>query len=104
MFERRFAPFITQIIIGGVAEKPSVYVLDPLGSVIPDKYASVGSGAELAIGVIESEYSDEMDEESAKKLAIKSIKSAIQRDSASGDGVDIMVINKDGIKEETTNF
>jgi proteasome beta subunit len=45
-----------------------------------------------------------MDEESAKKLAIKSIKSAIQRDSASGDGVDIMVINKDGIKEETTNF
>tara|TARA_B100000959_G_C14967581_1_gene618393 strand:+ start:484 stop:1065 length:582 start_codon:yes stop_codon:yes gene_type:complete len=104
MFERRFAPFITQIVIGGVAEKPSVYVLDPLGSVIPDKYASVGSGAELAIGVIESEYSDDMDEESAKKLAIKSIKSAIQRDSASGDGVDIMVINKDGIKEETTNF
>ena len=104
MFERRFAPFITQIIIGGVAEKPSVYVLDPLGSVIPDKYASVGSGAELAIGVIESEYSDEMDEESAKKLAIKSIKSAIQRDAASGDGVDIMIITADGIKEETSNF
>jgi len=104
MFERRFAPFITQIVIGGVGEEPSIYVLDPLGSVIPDKYATVGSGAELAIGVIESEYTEDMGEEDAKKLAIKSIKSAIQRDAASGDGVDIMIITADGIKEETSNF
>ena len=104
MFERRFAPFITQIVIGGVGGEPSVYVLDPLGSVIPDKYATVGSGAELAIGVIDSEYTEDMGEEDAKKLAIKSIKSAIQRDAASGDGVDIMIITADGIKEETSNF
>ena len=104
MFERRFAPFITQIVIGGVDDVSSVYVLDPLGSVIPDKYATVGSGAELAIGVIESEYTEDMGEEDAKKLAIKSIKSAIQRDAASGDGVDIMIITADGIKEETSNF
>jgi proteasome beta subunit len=104
MFERRFAPFITQIVIGGVNEESSVYVLDPLGSVIPDKYATVGSGAELAIGVIESEYREDMGEEDAKKLAIKSIKSAIQRDAASGDGVDIMIITAASIKEETFNF
>ena len=104
MFERRFAPFITQIVIGGVGEEPSIYVLDPLGSVIPDKYATVGSGAELAIGVIESEYREDMGEEDAKKLAIKSIKSAIQRDAASGDGVDIMIITAASIKEETFNF
>jgi|TARA_B100002003_G_scaffold174045_1_gene161929 proteasome beta subunit len=104
MFERRFAPFITQIVIGGVNGESSVYVLDPLGSVIPDKYATVGSGAELAIGVIESEYREDMGEEDAKKLAIKSIKSAIQRDAASGDGVDIMIITAASIKEETSNF
>ena len=104
MFERRFAPFITQIVIGGVNGESSVYVLDPLGSVIPDKYATVGSGAELAIGVIESEYREDMGEEDAKKLAIKSIKSAIQRDAASGDGVDIMIITAASIKEETFNF
>ena len=104
MFERRFAPFITQIVIGGVDDVSSVYVLDPLGSVIPDKYATVGSGAELAIGVIESEYREDMGEEDAKKLAIKSIKSAIQRDAASGDGVDIMIITAASIKEETSNF
>ncbi len=104
MFERRFAPFITQIVIGGVDGTPSVYVLDPLGSVIPDKYASVGSGAELAIGVIDAGYSDNMSEEAAKALAVKSIRSAVQRDSASGDGVDIMVITSNGIREESINF
>ncbi|MFQ6134851.1 MAG: proteasome subunit beta [Nitrososphaerales archaeon] len=104
MFERRFAPFITQIVIGGVNGQPSVYVLDPLGSVIPDKYASVGSGAEIAIGVIEAEYAEGMSEEDAKNLTVKSIRSAVQRDAASGDGVDIMTITANGIKEESINF
>src|SRR3989304_3424932 len=101
MFERRFAPFITQIVIGGVDDKPLVYVLDPLGSIIPDKYASVGSGAEMAIGVIENEYTDNMSEDAAKNLAIKSIKSSIKRDAASGDGIDIMMVTQSGIREET---
>lgn len=107
MYERRFAPFITQIVIGGVDNyngKSSVYVLDPLGSVIPDKYAAVGSGSEIAIGVIDSGYNDNISEDAAKKLAIKSIKSAIQRDSASGDGVDIMVITASGLKNEEILF
>jgi len=104
MFERRFAPFITQIVIGGVDDKSLVYVLDPLGSIIPDKYASVGSGAEMAIGVIENEYTDNMSEDAAKNLAIKSIKSSIQRDAASGDGIDIMIVTQSGIREETISF
>lgn len=104
MFERRFAPFITQIVIGGVDDKPLVYVLDPLGSIIPDKYASVGSGAEMAIGVIENEFTDNMSEDAAKNLAIKSIKSSIQRDAASGDGIDVMIITQSGIREETISF
>ncbi|MCL4436767.1 MAG: proteasome subunit beta [Thaumarchaeota archaeon] len=104
MFERRFAPFITQIVIGGVDDKPLVYVLDPLGSIIPDKYASVGSGAEMAIGVIENEFTDNMSEDAAKNLAVKSIKSSIQRDAASGDGIDLMIITQSGIREETISF
>ncbi len=104
MFERRFAPFLTQIVIGGVNGKPLVYVLDPLGSIIPDKYATVGSGAEIAIGIIEAEYKENMSEEAAKKLTVKSIRSAVQRDAASGDGVDIMVITANGIKEESVKF
>ncbi|NWG10068.1 MAG: proteasome subunit beta [Nitrososphaerales archaeon] len=104
LFERRYFPLITQVIIGGIAEKPSIYVLDPLGSLIPDDYSSVGSGAEIAIGIIESGYSPNMDEKSAKELAMRSIKSAVQRDAASGDGVDLLIITKDGLKEESITF
>jgi proteasome beta subunit len=104
MYNRKMMPFLNQVILAGMDEAPSVYVLDALGSVIPDKYAVVGSGTEIAIGVVESEYTDGMDEEKAKHLAIKSIKAAIQRDAASGNGIDLMIISKSGIREEKVAF
>jgi proteasome beta subunit len=104
MFERRFAPMITQVMIGGVDSKPSIWILDPLGSLIPDDYAAVGSGAEIAIGLIENGYSEKMSEADAKNLAVRAIRSAIKRDVSSGDGVDLLFAKKDGIREESTNF
>ena len=105
LFNRRYAPLITQTIVGGLDEEgPSVYVLDMLGSLIPDKYAAVGSGTETAIGVIEEGYKDNMPLKEAKELVIRSIKAAINRDAMSGDGIDIVIINKDGVTEEAVNF
>lgn len=101
MFERRYAPMITQVMLGGVDSKPSIYVLDPLGSVIPDDYAAVGSGAEIAIGVVENAYVDGMDESKARDLVLKSIRAAIKRDVSSGDGVDLIYMTKDGLREES---
>ena len=99
MFERRYFPLLTQVIVGGVHDVPEIYTLDPLGSLLPDNYAAVGTGAELALGLIDSEYKKSMSEDASKKLAIKAIKSSIQRDSASGDGIDILTITKKGIAE-----
>jgi proteasome beta subunit len=45
-----------------------------------------------------------MSEKSAKELLVKSIRSAVQRDTASGDGVDILIITKHGSKEESITF
>src|SRR5579875_801879 len=104
MFERRYAPMITQVMIGGVDAKPSIYILDPLGSVIPDEYAAVGSGAEIAIGVVESGYAENMDEKKASDLAVKAIRAAIKRDVSSGDGVDLLLATRDGIREEKAFF
>jgi proteasome beta subunit len=104
MFERRFFPLLTQVIVGGIDEKPQIYTLDPLGSVLPDDYAAVGTGAEMALGVIDSEYKPEMSEQNAKDLAIKAIKSSIQRDSASGDGIDILFVTQNHQREETLSF
>lgn len=99
MFERRYFPLLTQVIVGGITDKPEIYTLDPLGSVLPDRYAAVGTGAEMALGVMDADYSENLDEEKATSLALRSIRSSIQRDSASGDGIDMLIINKDGKKE-----
>jgi proteasome beta subunit len=88
--------------VGGVTTgKPEIYTLDPLGSVLPDRYAAVGTGAEMALGVMDAEFNENLDEEKATNLALKSIRSSIQRDSASGDGIDILIINKNGKSENS---
>jgi proteasome beta subunit len=105
LFNRRLGPLITQTIVGGIDDEgPSLYSLDPLGSVLPDKYTVVGSGTEIAIGVIEDGYKDNMNAQEAKELVVKAMKSAISRDIMSGDGTDFLIITKDGIQEESTKF
>jgi proteasome beta subunit len=101
MFERRYFPLLTQVIVGGVQTTPEIYTLDPLGSLLPDNYAAVGTGAEMALGIMDAEYKKTMSEDTSKKLAIKAVKSSIQRDSASGDGIDVLTITKKGIEEES---
>ncbi|HEV2389375.1 MAG TPA: proteasome subunit beta [Nitrososphaerales archaeon] len=100
MFERRFSPLLTQVILGGVDAKPRIWVLDPLGSLLTDEYASVGTGAELATGVMEAGYSPGMSEKDARELTVSSIKASIERDSMSGNGIDLLTLDKQGFREE----
>jgi len=104
MFQNRYAPLLTQVILGGVGEKPVVYVLDPLGSVISDVYATVGTGEETAIGVVEAGYTSAMSQKDARDLLVASIKAAIARDAMSGNGIDILTVDRTGIKEEAVNL
>jgi proteasome beta subunit len=101
MFERRYFPLLTQVIVGGINEKPEIYTLDPLGSVLPDDYAAVGTGAEGALGIMDAEFKPNMSEDAVKELASRAIRSATQRDAASGDGIDILYITRTGYREET---
>lgn len=102
LFYRRLFPYITQTIVGGMDEEgPAIYILDPLGAVILDKYATVGSGAEIAVGVLEAIYRDGLSVEEARDIVLRAMKSATARDVASGNGVDLLVITKDGIEEES---
>ena len=101
MYERRFFPLLTQVIVGGLVDKPVIFTLDPIGSVLPDDYAAVGTGAEMALGILDQQYKKELNETDAVDLAVKSIRAASMRDSASGDNIDVLIINKDGIKENT---
>lgn len=104
MFENRFAPLLTQVILGGVSDKPLVYVLDPLGGAVPDQYATVGTGEETAIGVVEAGYTPSLGQKEARDLLISAIKAAISRDAMSGNGIDIMTIDRTGIREESISL
>jgi proteasome beta subunit len=105
LFNRRLAPLITQTIVGGTdSEGTSLYVLDILGSVIPDKYAVVGSGTEIAMGALEEGYREGMTMEEGKDLVVRAVKSAISRDVMSGDGIDFLLITQDGTHEESMKF
>jgi proteasome beta subunit len=104
MFALRLTPLFTQVIVGGFDGQPQLYILDPIGSVIPDLYAAVGSGAEVAMGVLEAGYRKDLTEQDAVQLAIDALKAASRRDAASGDGADILIITKDSIKEDSVSF
>jgi len=71
---------------------------------LPDDYAAVGTGAEMALGVIDSEYKPGITAEQSKDLALKAIRSSVQRDSASGDGIDLLIITKGGHAQESLSF
>lgn len=100
MFERRFSPLLTQVILGGIDPKPKVWVLDPLGSLITDDYAAVGTGAEPATGVLEAGFGAGLSEKDARDLVLSSMRAAIERDAMSGNGIDLLTLDGKGFREE----
>ncbi|MEZ0318415.1 MAG: archaeal proteasome endopeptidase complex subunit beta [Pyrobaculum sp.] len=101
MFSRRFMPFYAEVLVGGVDEEgPHLIVMDPLGSLIEDNYAALGTGAKLAISVLDNNYKPDMPLQDAKKLAVQVLKAAIERDPVSGGGIDLVVVDNNGAREE----
>ena len=97
----RVFPFLTQIIIGGydLLEGAKLFSLDPLGGMNEEKtFTATGSGSPIAYGVLEAGYDREMSVEEGIKLAINALKSAMERDTFSGNGISLAVITKEGVK------
>lgn len=95
-----YMPYMVQLIIAGYDESPAIYTLDAIGSVEEEKkFFSTGSGSPMALGVLEDGFKDGISVDEASKLALRAIRSAIERDIGSGGkAIDVAVINKDGIK------
>jgi len=105
LFNRRMMPLIMETVVGGVdPDGPQLYSMDLVGSLLPDDFISAGSGAPIAMGVLESDYSKGIDCEAGVKLALKAIKAAIARDAVSGDGIDLLILKADGAEERTIPF
>ena len=96
LYSNKYFPFLSETLVGGIEEDGTsrLYVMDPLGSLIEDNFAAIGSGGPIAVGVLEENYKEDLSLKDAEKLIVNSLKAAIRRDAASGDGIDVLIITK----------
>lgn len=96
---RRFFPYWVQLVIGGVDRSGShVFSLDAAGGSIPDNYVSTGSGSPFVYGVLEDHYKEDLSAADGTDLAIRAVTAAMKRDAASGEGIDVAVITREGYR------
>ncbi len=98
--ESKYFPYIVQLLLGGIDidDKPRLYQINIFGDLTEEKYVATGSGSPIAIGVLESNYSEDLDLDRAVAVAREAVSSAIKRDVFTGEGIDIVVITRSGIK------
>jgi len=102
LFNQRYFPFFVQIILAGVdktKEEGQIYNIDLFGSMTSEKFISTGSGSPVAYGYLETEFKENLTVNDAYKLAIQAIAAAIRRNSGTGDGINVVIIDKDGYRE-----
>ena len=94
---RRYMPFWVQLLLGGIdSEGGHVYSLDAAGGSIPDKFQTTGSGSPFVYGVLEDRFMEDLSVEQGKVLGVRALTAAMKRDSASGDGISMCVIDSNG--------
>jgi len=94
-------PNIVATISGGFNEdgKVEMFSTSPAGDLREiNDYEASGSGMTFIMGLLERQYKKEMSLKETIELAKECIKSSTQRDTASGNGIDVFAITKDGIK------
>ena len=92
--------FYLGLIIGGYDTTGGhIFSIDGAGGYIEDNVMSVGSGSVFALGALEAGYKPDMSKDEALDLAVTALNSALKRDSASGDGMLVVFIDKTGYNE-----
>ena len=100
MNQRKFYPYYVQLVLGGWdADGGHVFSLDAAGGAIPDKYTAGGSGSPYVFGVLEDLYKDDLSVDEGIDIAARALTAAMGRDSASGNGINMAVINEKEFKE-----
>jgi proteasome beta subunit len=93
-------PGIAHFLMGGKdREGVHLYDLFPDGSVTKVRdFVSSGSGSVFAYGVLEAQYKPDLTTADGVKLAVKAVNTALQRDTFSGNGLDVVVVTDKEIK------
>lgn len=95
--------FMAGMMTGGIDENNNarLYSISPDGYIkeVSDYDANFSSGMPYILGLLERQYKKGITVKEGINLAIEAIKSSSQRDTASGHGVDVFTITKQGIKK-----
>ena len=95
-------PFIVGTLVAGFNDDGTceLYTIEPAGGVtkVEDYDANFSSGMPFILGLLENRYKKDVTVKEAIELARDCIRAAIERDTASGNGVDVFAITKGGIK------
>ncbi len=94
----KYFPYEVQLLLGGYDTEPHLYAFTWFGDYFEEKYTVTGSGSQVAVGVLESEYREDLSVDDALKIAVKAVRSAIKRDVFTGEAIDAAVISEEGIK------
>lgn len=102
---RKFSPIpgIVAGVVAGFDEDGStiLFSIDPAGAIYQvEDYVADGSGMPYILGVLERNHNQNITVKEGVQLAIECIKASTQRDTASGFGIDVFTITKEGIKKE----
>jgi len=111
LYHRRFFPYYTYNIIGGLDEqgKGCVYSFDPVGSYEREQYRAGGTGGTILQPLLDNQIGFKNQEgvepipltrERATQLIKDVFISATERDIYTGDALHIQTIDKDGVHTE----
>jgi len=98
LYQNKMNPYQVGLMLGGVTEEEGPTLLDigAYGSILPEKFCAIGSGQNFSYGVLEAKFKDDLTVEEGVEIVKTAVKSSIIRDMASGNGINIAVVRKEG--------
>ena len=124
LYGKRFFPFYVSAILGGVDEdgKGALYSYDPVGSYEREQCRAAGAAASLIMPFLDNQVNlknqydptsgeglakvqrqpEPLPREKVEELVRDAFTSAVERHIEVGDGLQMLVITKDGIQEVFT--
>lgn len=94
---------IVGMLVAGFNEDGSaeLYTIEPAGGVykVEDYDANFSSGMPYILGLLERQFRKDLSVKEGIELAKECIKASTQRDSGSGNGIDVFTVTKEGIKQ-----
>ena len=94
LFSYKLFPNIAFGIIGGIDidGKPKLFSLDPFGSTMEENFVATGISSEVAYGLLERSYREDISMEEARELVIRTLKSVARRDVLVGQYAEIAYV------------